>query len=502
MARGLVKAFPGTIAVRSVDLEVMAGEVHALLGENGSGKSTLIKILSGYHVPDSGSVHVDGEALEFGSTVSSYRLGCRFIHQDLGLIETMTVRDNLMLGAGFPLRLGTIRDRLAEREARQALDRAGVLVDPKQLVIELSPAQRTGVAVARALRRDQAVDTRVLVLDEPTASLPEAEVNHLLEIVRTVASRGVAVIYVTHRLEEVPLVADRLTVLRGGSKVATVAARSIERRDLIHLLVGAEIEETPATTSSEVPIGEALLTVDKLRASALNGVSFEVRAGEVVGIAGILGSGRETLLAAIFGAVPRVEGSVRGKGGHVIPDQPAAAVRAGIGYLPADRKNSGGFFKLSARENLTLPHLAPLWQMPALRRRRERAECERWFAQLSVRPSGRFNQPLERFSGGNQQKLLLAKWLRCEPDVLLLDEPTQGVDIASRVEIHQHLTTTASHGTAVVLASSDVAELAAVCSRVIVLRGGRAVADLRGDEVRMDRISREAHGSDARRRLA
>jgi ribose transport system ATP-binding protein len=480
----------------------MAGEVHALLGENGSGKSTLIKILSGYHVPDGGSVHVDGEALEFGSPVSSYQLGFRFIHQDLGLIETMSVRDNLMLGAGFPLRLGTIRDRLADREARQALDRAGLVVEPKQLVAELSPAQRTGVAVARALRRDQAVDTKVLVLDEPTASLPEAEVNHLFEIVRTVASRGVAVIYVTHRLEEVPLVADKLTVLRGGSKVATETARGIERRHLIHLLVGSEIEEAAPGSSSNVPVGEALLTVDGLRASALDGVSFEVHAGDVVGVAGILGSGRETLLGAIFGALPREEGTVRGKGGRIIPDRPPAAVRAGIGYVPADRKNSGGFLKLSARENLTLPHLAPLWKTPVLRRGRERAECERWFDLLSVRPSGRINEPLERFSGGNQQKVLLAKWLRCEPDVLLLDEPTQGVDIASRVDIHRHLIVTASHGTAVVLASSDVAELAAVCSRVIVLRGGRIVADLRGEQVKADRISREAHGSDEAGRTA
>ena len=495
-ARGLTKAFPGTVALDRVDLDVSAGEVHALLGENGSGKSTLIKVLSGYHVPDAGSVEIDGQPLEFGSSVSSYDLGCRFIHQDLALVETMTVRDNLMLGAGFPSRLATVRDRAAEREARQMLARAGVAVNPKQFVSALSPAQRTGVAVARALRGDVSVETKVLVMDEPTATLPEAEVTHLLEIIRAVARGGVGVLYVTHRLDEVGRVADNLTVLRDGVKVADAAARGMAREDLVRLLVGSDFEEPPRATGPLIPSSEPLLSVDGLTSESLDRVSLEARPGEVVGIAGITGSGREALLGTIFGALPRFDGRVTVSGREVHRDGAWAAVSAGIGYLPADRKSNGGVMNLPVRENLTLARLRPLWKAPFLRRTREDAECRRWFEQLSIRPKDRFNETLERFSGGNQQKVLLAKWLRLEPRVLLLDEPTQGVDVASKAEIHRQLTATAHQGAAVLIASSDVDELAAVCTRVVVLHEGHPTAELQGDRVRVDLISREAHGSE------
>jgi ribose transport system ATP-binding protein len=405
----------------------------------------------------------------------------------------MSVRDNLMLGAGFPCRFGTVRDRAADREAREILKQAGVDVGPGQLVSHLTSAQRTGVAVARALRRDASVETKVLVLDEPTATLPEAEVSHLLAVVRAVAAGGVGVIYVTHRLSEVPLIADTITVLRDGAKVAT-AAGGISRHDLVHLLVGSELDETSDDSASLRPSGTPLLRVEGITAGPLEEVSFQVHAGEVVGVAGVTGSGRETILATLFGGVPRLAGSVSVRERKIPGDRPWEAVEAGIGYLPADRKSNGGIMDLTARENLTLAELGSLWKVPFLRRKLENEECRRWFDELNVRPSGRINDTLDRFSGGNQQKLLLAKWLRRGPEVLLLDEPTQGVDIASKAEIHQRLIASARAGAAIVVSSSDVDELAAVCTRVLVLRRGRLAADLVGDEVKVKAISREAHG--------
>jgi len=496
VASGLTKAFAGTVALRGATLEVSAGEVHALLGENGSGKSTLIKILSGYHVPDEGTVHVDGAELEFGNAMSAYALGCRFIHQDLGLVDTMSVRDNLMLSSGFPSRLWTVRERAAEREAREMLERAGVELDPRQLVATLSPAQRTGVAVARALRRDTSVSTKLLVLDEPTATLPEAEVSHLLQIVRAVADRGIGIVYVTHRLDEVLQVAERLTVLRDGSRVATRPSHGIARAKLVEMLVGSDFEEPTRQPIAELRGAEQALAVQGLSAGPVGDVSFVARKGEVLGVAGITGSGRETVLGTLFGAEPRLDGTVTVAGRQVKKDDPGAAVESGMAYLPADRKRKGGLMMLTARENVSLPRLRPFWKAPFLRRNREYAECRRWFEELDIRPATQFDQTLERFSGGNQQKVLLAKWLRLEPDVLLLDEPTQGVDVASKAEIHQQLAATARRGAAVVIASSDVDELAAVCTRVVVLRDGAVVTELIGDAVRTEAISHAVHGSE------
>jgi ribose transport system ATP-binding protein len=493
---GLTKAFAGTLALDDVDLEIGSGEVHALLGENGSGKSTLIKTLSGYHQPDAGSVSIAGNELTFADPEASYVLGARFIHQDLGLVDDMSIVDNLLLNSGYPTRFGTVRDRLARRRARVDLERVGLDLDPADLVSELTPAQRTGVAVARALRPDSQHETRLLVLDEPTATLPESEVLHLLDIVRAAAATGVAVLYVTHRLDEVPVIADNLTVLRDGRKTASRAARGISRGDLIHLLVGSEFEEVANVSSSLRAEGDPIIRVSGLAAGRVSDVSFDLFGGEVTGVAGVTGSGREALLSAIFGATQRRSGEVTVGGSKLSSNQPPTAVRAGVGYVPAERKVRGGIMELTARENLTIADLKPLWRPPKISRRRERAECDDWFERLAVRPAGAFDRNLNTFSGGNQQKVLLAKWLRRKPKALLLDEPTQGVDIGSKAEIHRCLVGEAGRGAAVLIASSDVDELAAACTRVIVMRNGRIAADLEGEDVTARRISRESLGTE------
>jgi ribose transport system ATP-binding protein len=495
--RGVSKTFAGNAALTSFDLEIATGEVHALLGENGSGKSTVIKILSGYHRPDPGGhITIGGKLLDQGSADASYSLGSRFVHQDLGLIESCSIADNLALNAGFPRRFGTIRGSELHRSARKDLARVGLDLDPGLLVGALSPAERTGVAVARALREDPTTPVSLLVLDEPTATLPEPEVERLLAIVRTVAAAGVGVLYVTHRLEEVFEVASMITVLRDGHRVAQVPVSSLGRAELITLLVGNELEEV----SSEAALldhepRDPLLVVDAIVSGPVAGVSFQIAPGEVVGVAGIIGSGRESLLSTLFGAQPREAGTVRVGEVSLRSYRPDLAMKAGMAFMPADRKTQGGFLGLTARENVSISDLGPFWRWPLLSRRRERAEMATWVDRLSVRPATAAEAPLAALSGGNQQKVLFAKWLRRRPSLLLLDEPTQGVDVGAKAEIHHEILQAAREGAGVLVSSSDTDELAALCHRVLVLREGRLAAHLTGNRVTATEISRACLGA-------
>ncbi len=492
----LTKSFVGKQVLTALDLTVERGEVHALLGENGSGKSTFIKILSGYHAPDArGRVFADGQALPFGSPAASHAAGFRFVHQDLALIDSESVSDNLALSAGFATRLGTVRGRESKRAAKEDLARVGLDLDPASPVGKLSPAQKTGVAIARALRPDRDVPVRLLVLDEPTAALPQAEVEHLLSIIRTASGAGVGVLYVTHRLDEVFSVARRVTVLRDGRKQASVPTSAVDRRGLVKLLIGDELGEVKAA-SAEVQVTDAhpVLCVQELEAASLADVSFDVRPGDIVGIAGITGSGRESLLGAIFGARGRHAGVVSVNGRTVRPDRPDLSRDAGMAYVPPDRKLFAGIMALSARENISLSDLRPFWKGGLLRQRAERAECRDWFERLSIRPPA-FDSPLATFSGGNQQKIVVAKWLRRNPAVLLLDEPTQGVDIAAKAQLHHEILAAAQTGCGVVISSADLDEMAALCHRVLVLRDGRLIAHLAGESLTVQELTHAVLGS-------
>ncbi|HSY16481.1 MAG TPA: sugar ABC transporter ATP-binding protein [Jatrophihabitantaceae bacterium] len=499
-ARGISKTFAGVLALDHLDFAIRGGEIHALLGENGSGKSTFIKILSGYYLPDSGgAVEIDGEEMHLGSPESAYALGCRFVHQDLGLVDTSSILDNLCLNGGFPARFGTVRRREAQRQATVDLERLGLgHLDPQDLVGTLTPATKTGVAVARALRADPARQVRLLVVDEPTATLPDNEVHQLLEILRQVASTGVAVLYVTHRLDEVFLLAHRVSVLRDGRLEATEPTASLNRKRLIDLLLGTEFDELHAVTAQLDPQPDVggVLEVEQLRAGAVRGASFTVGAGDIVGIAGITGSGRETILGAIFGASPRDGGTVRLAGSVLKAGRPDLAIGCGMAYLPPDRKLLGGIMEFSARENISLSDLSPFWRRLRLRRKAERAESRMWFDRLNIRPADAVDARLSTFSGGNQQKVLFGKWLRCQPAMFLLDEPTQGVDVGAKAQLHRLLVEAAENGAGVLVSSSDVDELAALCRRVIVFRDGKICGQLTGPWLTGPSIARECLGSE------
>jgi ribose transport system ATP-binding protein len=492
--RGLSKTFFRNRALVEVDLEIAAGEVHALCGENGSGKSTLIKILSGYHEPDSGgSVEVGGRKLNFGSPQSSHELGCRFVHQDLALVPELSVLDNLALGNGFPSKLGTISRREALREAAEDLDRLGLSIDPKAPVSSLAAAQRTGVAVARALRGSSGVRPHLLVLDEPTATLPVDEVEHLFTVVNSVAAEGVGILYVTHRLDEVFRLAERVSVLRDGKLVATTRSTQLDRPTLVTQLVGSELEEAhreALQVSHFDPKEPPILDVQGVSVGPLKDVSFRVRKGEILGIAGITGSGRESILGVVFGALSRDRGDVRVEDKALKPERPDLAIGAGVAYLPPDRKRLGGFMEMSGRENLTLVDLDQFWRFPWFSIRKERAESVHWYDFMDVRPKDATELQLTTLSGGNQQKVLFGKWMRARPKVFLMDEPTQGVDIGAKGQLHHHLINISAEGAAVVVASTDVDELASVCSRILVLADGKIVAELTGGEMNAVGLSR------------
>lgn len=499
-AKALRKTFAGVTALSGVDLKIERGEVHAVLGENGSGKSTFIKILSGYHTPDPGSeVRIDGKPLHFGSPDSAYTLGCRFVHQDLGLIDSSSVLDNLCMNGGFPSRFGTVRRREALREAEADLAKAGLGdLDPSVLVGMLTPAMKTGVAVARALRRDRSNEAKLLVVDEPTATLPDNEVQDLLQTIRQVALNGLAVLYVTHRLDEVFQVARRVTVLRDGHKLTTEPTTSLDRKRLVNLLVGTEFDDVRVAADhlKQRHDQEPVLEVADLSAGPVDRVRFTVVPGEVVGIAGTTGSGRDSILGAVFGATERDGGTVRVGGALLRARRPDLAISQGMAYLPPDRKTLSGILELSARENLCLSDLSPFWRGLWMRKRAERRETQGWFEQLTVRPADAVDERLLTFSGGNQQKVLFGKWLRRRPTIFLLDEPTQGVDIGAKAQLHRQLLDAAENGAGVLVSSSDVDELAALCGRVLVLRNGHIVSELSGPRLTVANIARECLGAE------
>ncbi|WP_206340294.1 sugar ABC transporter ATP-binding protein [Blastococcus litoris] len=490
-----MKSFGGRTVLQPTRLTVLPGEIHMLLGQNGSGKSTLIKVLSGLHSPDAGRCRVAGTELAFGTPESSHALGLRFVHQDLGLIEDASVADNLHFGNRFPTRWGTVSARRMTAVAREALTRVGLDIDPRTPVADLTAAQRTGVAVARALSGSERAT--VLVLDEPTASLPASEVAHLHSMLRTAAAEGLGVLYVTHHLDEVYALAQRVSILRDGVLVLSASVEDTSRDDLVHALVGGELEEVrrEADHLAASPPGGAppVLQVEDVTGEVLAGVSLTVRAGEIVGVYGLTGSGRESVLGAIFGARPRDGGSVRVEGRPLAQFRPAASVRAGLAYVPPDRKAAGGFMDLTAAENLSISDVRRFWARGFLSSGAEQRDSADWFERLDVRPRDGVKLPLRTFSGGNQQKVVMGRWLRIDPRVLLLDEPTQGVDVGAKAELHRQVLSASARGTAVLVSSTDVEELVTLCDRVLIMRAGRVAEELSGERVNENAINHSFH---------
>jgi ABC-type sugar transport system ATPase subunit len=491
---GLSKTFPGLRALDDVAFSVHSGEIVALVGQNGSGKSTLVKVLTGIHEPDPGAdIRVGSPAAGGGDR----RGAVHVIHQDLGLIGQLNTVENLDLGrrrnAGAALAPTHPRDE--RRRALELLARFDAAFDVTVAASRLTPAERTMVAIARAL--DGWSDPRgLLILDEPTAALHSDEVGRLFAAVRACAARGAGVIFVSHRLDEVLDLADRVVVLRDGRVVADTPVTELDHTELVRLIVGTTLEE--AAPRSPRSGGAPALDVRGLAGGTVRGLDLTVRAGEVVGVSGILGSGREHVAALVYGALAREGGEVAVGGVALRGGDPRGAMRAGAAYVPADRHADGAVMTLPVRENMTLPDLRRLRRRGGrLDTAAERREVGAWVQRIALRPAEP-ERPLELFSGGNQQKVVLAKWLRNDPRLLLLDEPTQGVDVGAKAAIYDLVSEAAARGAAVLMASSDTAELAATCDRVVVLRDGAARAELQGRDLTEERLVVEGLGLDAR----
>jgi ribose transport system ATP-binding protein len=468
--RGLSKTFPGQRALIDVDLELQPGEIRALVGQNGCGKSTLIKILAGYHDPDPGAeVYVNGEPLALGTAGAGDHAGLRFVHQDLGLVPTLDACDNLAMGHGYERnKLKLISWRREQRLARETLRDLGYDFDVRQPTSHLVISQRTAIALARALS-PRSTPPRVLVLDEPTANLPATEIKRLFEVVRSVRDRGVAVLFVSHHLDEVFGLCDNVTVLRDGRHIVTRPVEGLDEDALIALMIGRTLEEFPAPSEAVGESGEPVLRVKDLHSGVLAGVDLDVRPGEIVGIAGITGSGREEIALALFGGVSR-SGTVSIGGKEIVEHRPDKAVAAGLALVPAERHANAAFLESTLRENVSIVNPGAFLSRGLLNRRREVSEVTTWLQKLKVRPP-HCERALGTLSGGNQQKVMLARWMRQKPTVLMLDEEA------------------AAQGAAVVVVSTDHSELTRLAERVVVLRNGRVADVLRRPHIDPDRIT-------------
>ena len=469
--RGIDKSFPGVHALRDVDLELRRGEVLALLGENGAGKSTLIKILGGAHSLDAGSIRIDGQDVEISSPVDARRAGIAVIYQEFNLVPALSASENIFLGQERS-RAGFIRHRSERQQARELFRRLGVAIDPDARCGQLSVAQQQIVEIAKAL----SLDARIIVMDEPSATLTPQEVERLFVTIRELKSQGIGVIYITHRLDEIFEIADRVTVLRDGVEVDSGPVEGLTRSDLIEKMVGRKLEnEFPKTRAT---IGAERLVVEGLtRGSAVRDVSFSVRRGEVLGLTGLVGAGRTETARLIFGADRLERGSIFLDGEKVEFSTPRQAIRRGICLLSEDRKADGLILGLSVRENFGLPNLSEFSRLGFVNGRHESRALANYVEKLDIKVPHQ-EQLVRNLSGGNQQKVVLAKWLERNCEVILFDEPTRGIDVGAKYEIYQLINELAAQGKALVMISSELPEVLGMSDRILVMHEGRITGEI------------------------
>ncbi len=481
-ATGLTKSFPGVRALKGVSLTLQRGEVLAVIGENGAGKSSLMKILAGVQPPDAGTIEVAGTRVDLDSVQAAQKQGIALIHQELNLAENLDVAANIFLGRER-LRFGLIDTRRHHTEARQFLKAVGLDVDPAKPVGTLSLGHRQLVEIAKAL----SVDARVLIFDEPTSSLSSAEAANLFRVIQDLRSRGVGLIYISHRLGEVKELADRVMVLRDGENAGELARSEISHPAMVRLMVGRDLSQFYAR-EPHIP-GAVRLEVDDLRTAAhpRHPLRFQVRAGEIIGVAGLVGAGRTEMLEALFGVTPAVGGVIRVAGREVRPQSPQEAIRAGLALVPEDRKRQGVILQMAVRENLSLAALRRDASHGFLSGPSEEGLATGMIRELRIKtPSP--DQVVQYLSGGNQQKVVLGKWLALKPGILLLDEPTRGIDVGAKHEIYRLMEELARQGMAVLFVSSELEEIMGLADRVIVFHEGRITGELSRSELTEEAI--------------
>ncbi|WIV55137.1 sugar ABC transporter ATP-binding protein [Amycolatopsis nalaikhensis] len=489
--RGVTKSFGAVAAVAGVSFGLHAGEAHALVGENGAGKSTIVKMLAGVHKPDDGTLLLDGEPVEFGSPADAKAAGIAVIYQEPTLFPDLSVEENIVMGRHPRKSLGRI-DRAAIRaEAERLFTRLGVRIDPGRPARGLSIADQQIVEIAKAL----SADARVLVMDEPTAALSQVEVERLFTVARTLRSEGAAIMFISHRFEEITELCQRVTIMRDGKHVSSDAIEDVTVDEMVKRMVGRDLDAL--FPKQDVEPGAVVLEVEGLaREGVFRDISFSVRAGEIVAFAGLVGSGRSEVVQAVFGVDERDAGVVKIGGKKLKAHSSRAAMAAGMALVPEDRRQQGLIMDLSIERNVTLPRSRALSKLGFLTGASERREARHWTERLRTKYR-RLADPVGTLSGGNQQKVVLAKWLAMAPKVLIVDEPTRGIDVGTKAEVHRLMSALAAEGVAIVMVSSELPEVLGMADRVLVMREGRIVAELPRADATEDAVMFAAMGQGA-----
>lgn len=487
--RGIAKAYPGVVALHSVDFSVRPGEVHALIGENGAGKSTLMKILAGADTKDSGQIFIDGKESHIDTPQEAMRLGVSIIYQEFNLVPYMNAAENIFLGRE-PASVvpGLIDFGRMYSDAEKIIDELGVALDVRTTMNHLSVAQQQMVEIAKATSRK----SRIIAMDEPSATLTDHELENLFGLIRRLKAEGVSIIYISHRLEEIFEIADRVTVLRDGELVATKDIAETNRADIIRMMVGRELSDSIPKIAAEAR--DVALEVRNLnRAGVLHDINFQVRSGEILGIAGLVGAGRTEVARAIFGADPIDSGQIIMNGKPVTIHSPRRAISLGIGLVSEDRKALGLVLGMAVRENISLANLGVLSRLGFIKRRKEREIAESYVKDVLIKTPS-IEQAVQNLSGGNQQKVVLAKWLFTKSKVLIFDEPTRGIDVGAKTEIYQLMNRLAAQGVAIIMISSELPEVLGMSDRTLVMHEGRIAGELSGKDATQERIMGLATG--------
>jgi len=462
------KAFPGVLALDDVSFRLKRGHVHALMGENGAGKSTLMKIIAGIYTPDSGSFKLKGQEIKLNSPLDALQYGIAMIHQELNLMNFMTVAENIWIRREPLNSLGFVRHNEMRRRTKELFERLDIPIDPQAEVRDLSVANRQMVEIAKAV----SYDSDILIMDEPTSALTEREVEHLFRIIRVLKAQGKGIVYITHKMSELFEIADEVSVFRDGRFVGEHAASEVTRDDIIRLMVGREI--TQMFPKEIVPIGDIALSVRNLTLEGrFRDISFDLRKGEILGFAGLVGSGRSNVAETLFGVTPATSGAIAIDGAEIAIKNPGVAMDAGLAFLTEDRKESGCFLILDIQANMQIALLRRGYARAGFVKEREIEElCQQQKARLRVRTPD-LEEPVLNLSGGNQQKVLIARWLMTKPRILILDEPTRGIDVGAKAEIHKLITELAGQGVAVMMISSEMPEVLGMSDRILVMHEGR-----------------------------
>ena len=463
----ITKTFPGVVALDNVSIDLKKGEVLGILGENGAGKSTLIKILAGNYIKDSGDIYVDGQKFEIKGPAEATASGIRVIYQELNTLNNLTVAENIFVGEQIvkgPFR--TVDWRAMTKKALELLGTLNVKLDPNAIIGDLTVSEKQIVEIAKAISQE----AKILVMDEPTAALSAEETQSLFKIIDTLKARGVSIIYISHRLKEIFEITDRVTVLRDGKKVATMITKDTNANKLVELMVGRDIKEM--YPKRKVPIGEVVMQVDNLSADGFAGVSFELRKGEILGIFGLLGSGRTSLVKALFGANKIRGGSIKIKGKAASLKSPNAARNQKIGLVPLDRKAEGLALIMGVKQNITLANIEDIGKSFLISKATERQKAQNWVKEVGIK-TPTLEQEVNSLSGGNQQKVVLAKWLESGSQIIILNEPTRGIDVGAKIEIYKLMQDLCEKGSSVIMISSELPEIMSIADRIIVMSKGR-----------------------------